>query len=109
MDLQVEGDLKKETYLLALLSNWLCIFVFHIKDSNTIHPGTFKIASSMDNGHSFGHVAPVLARIYHGLNTISSSPTPSKYGANFDIRCVYAWVGHFLRSNHIINDKIPCP
>ena len=78
VDLQVEGDLKEETYLSALLSCWLCIFVFPIKDQNSIHPGTFKIASSIANGRSFGLAPPVLASIYCGLNTISSSPTPSK-------------------------------
>ena len=38
-DLQVEGDLKEETYLSALLSCWLFIFVFPIKDHNSIHLG----------------------------------------------------------------------
>ena len=106
VDLQVEGDLKEETYLSTLLSCWLCVFVFPIKDPNSIHPGTFKIASSMANGRSFGLAAPVLASIYRGLNTISSSPTPSKSGASFAIHYVYAWVGHFFRSNRITNDKL---
>ena len=89
-DLQVKGDLKEETYLSVLLSCWLCIFVFPIKDQNSIRPGTFKIASSMANGHSFDLATPVLASIYCGLNTISSSPTPSKSGASFAIHYVYA-------------------
>ena len=89
VDLQVEGDLKEETYLSALLSCWLCIFVFPIKDQNSICPGTFKISSSMANGHSFGLATPGLASIYRGLNTISSSPTPSKSGASFAIHYVY--------------------
>uniref|UniRef100_A0A7N2RBY1 Aminotransferase-like plant mobile domain-containing protein n=2 Tax=Quercus lobata TaxID=97700 RepID=A0A7N2RBY1_QUELO len=104
-DLQVEGDLKEETYLSALLSCWLCIFVFPIKDQNSIRPGTFKIASSIANGRSFGLASPVLASIYRGLNTISSSPTPSKSGASFAIHYVYAWVGHFFRSNRLTHDK----
>ena len=53
-NLQVKGDLKEETYLLALLSYWLCIFVFPINNSNSIRPGTFKIASSIANGRYFG-------------------------------------------------------
>ena len=89
VDLQVEGDLKEETYLSALLSCWLCIFVFPIKDQNSICPGIFKIASSMANGHLFGLATPVLASIYRGLNTISSSPTSSKSGASFAIHYVY--------------------
>ena len=105
-DLQVEGDLKEETYLSTLLSYWLCIFFFPIKYLNSICPSTFKIASPMYNGHSFGLAAHLLASIYHGLNTISSSPTPSKSGASFAIHYVYAWVVHFFRSNHIINDKL---
>nr|POF09750.1 hypothetical protein CFP56_21388 [Quercus suber] len=109
VDLQVEGDLKEETYLSALLSCWLCTFVFPIKDPNSIRPGTFKIASSMANGRSFGLAAPVLASFYRGLNTISSSPTPSKSGASFAIHYVYAWVAHFFRSNRITNDKLSDP
>ena len=104
-DLQVEGDLKEETYLSTLLSCWLCIFVFPIKDQNSIRPGTFKIASSIADGRSFGLAPPVLASIYHGLNTISSSPTPSKSRASFAIHYVYAWVGHFFKSNRITHDK----
>ena len=105
-DLQVEGDLKEEIYLSTLLSCWLCIFFFPIKDLNGIRPSTFKIASPMSNGRSFGLVASLLASIYCGPNTISSSPIPSKYGTSFTIHYVYAWVGHFFRSNHIINDKL---
>ncbi|KAK7819006.1 hypothetical protein CFP56_040729 [Quercus suber] len=77
--------------------------------SHHIRPGTFKIASSMANGHSFGLPAPVLASIYRGLNTISSSPTPSKSGASFAIHYVYAWLAHFFRSNRITNDKLSDP
>ena len=109
VNLQVEGDFKEETYLSALLSCWLCVFVFPIKDPNSIRPGTFKIASSMANGRSFGLATPVLASIYRGLNTISSSPTPSKSGASFAIHYVYAWVGHFFRSNRITSDKLSDP
>nr|POE61158.1 hypothetical protein CFP56_64986 [Quercus suber] len=109
VDLQVEGDLKEETYLSALLSCWLCIFVFPIKDPSSIRPYTFKIASSMANGRLFGLAAPVLASIYRGLNTISSSPTLSKSGASFAIHYVYAWIAHFFRSNRITNDKLSDP
>nr|POF00329.1 hypothetical protein CFP56_33962 [Quercus suber] len=108
-DLQVEGDLMEETYLSALLSCWLCIFVFPIKDQNSICPGTFKITSSMANGRSFGLSTLVLASIYYGLNTISSSPTPSKFGASFAIHYVYAWVGHLFRSNRITHDNLSNP
>ena len=31
-DLQVPKDLKKETYLVAFLACWLCVFTFPIKD-----------------------------------------------------------------------------
>ena len=102
-DLQVEGDLKEETYLSTLLSCWLCIFFFPIKDPNSIRPSTFKIASPMSNCCSFGLAAPILASFYRGLNTISSSPTPSKSEASFAIHYVYARLGHFFRSNHITN------
>ena len=108
-DLQVKGDLKEETYLSALLSCWLCIFVLPIKDQNSIRLGTFKIASSMANGCSFGLATLVLASIYRGLNTISSSPTPSKSGASFAIHYVYVWVGHLFRSNCITHDNLSNP
>ena len=109
MDLQVKDDLKEETYLSALLSCWLCAFIFPIKDPNRIYPSTFKIAISMANGRSFGLTALALASIYRGLNTISSSPTPSKSGASFAIHYIYARVGHFFKSNRITNDKLSDP
>lgn len=92
VDLQVEDDLKEETYLSALLSYWLCIFIFAIKDLNIIHLGTFKIANSMANVCSFDLAIPVLASIYRGLNTISSYPTPSNFVSGFAIHYVYAWI-----------------
>ena len=109
VNLQVEDDLKEDTYLWTLLSYWLCIFVFPIKDLNSIHLGTFKIANSMANVCSFDLAILVLASIYRGLNTISSSPTPSNFISSFAIHYIYAWIWHFFRSNRIINDKLPNP
>uniref|UniRef100_A0A7N2R3N6 Uncharacterized protein n=1 Tax=Quercus lobata TaxID=97700 RepID=A0A7N2R3N6_QUELO len=63
----------------------------------------------MANGRSFGLATSVLASIYRGLNTISSSPTPSKSGASFTIHYVYAWVGHLFKSNRITHDNLSNP
>ena len=99
-DLEIRDVLWAKTYLEALLSCWLCIFVFPIKDLKSIHPGTFKVASLMASGRSFGLAVLVLASIYHGLNTICSSPTLSKTnGSGFAGHYVYAWIAHFFSSH----------
>ncbi|KAH0635956.1 hypothetical protein KY289_035871 [Solanum tuberosum] len=41
---------KYETYLTAILSCWLCAFVFPFEEGNFIRPETFKIASLMASG-----------------------------------------------------------
>ena len=64
VDLQVPNELREETYLAALLSCWLCAFVFPLKDLHNIQPSTFKIASLMANGRVFGLAASILASIY---------------------------------------------
>lgn len=100
--------LRVETYLAALLSCWLCIFVFPIKDLNSIHPGTLKVASVMVNSHSFGLVVLHLASTYRGLNTICSSPTPSKTnGSGFAGHHVYVWIAHFFRSHRVTTTNMP--
>ena len=48
--LKIEDELWEETYLAALLSCWLCMFVLPSEDLNTICPRTFKIASFMAAG-----------------------------------------------------------
>ncbi|KAK4383355.1 hypothetical protein Sango_2784600 [Sesamum angolense] len=46
----IERSLKKEVYLAAYLACWLCVFILHDKDVNSIRPSTFKMASLMVNG-----------------------------------------------------------
>ena len=99
-DLEIRDVLRAKTYLEALLSCWLCIFVFPIKDLKSIRLGTFKVASLIASGRSFRLAVLVLASIYRGLNTICSSPTLSKTnGSGFAGHYVYAWIAHFFSSH----------
>ena len=76
--LKIEDELWEETYLAALLSCWLCMFVLPSEDLNTIRPKTFKIASFMAAGHPIRLAILVLASLYWRLNKIvHSSPTIS--------------------------------
>ena len=109
VDLQVLDELREETYLAALLSCWLCAFVFPIKDLHNIRLGTFKVASLMANGHVFGLATFVLASIYRGLTMISKSLISRKNDDGFVIHYVYAWISHFLKTHRVVNSKLTKP
>ena len=106
VDLQVPDELMEETYLEALLSCWLCAFVFPIKDLHNIQHGTFKVASLMASGRMFGLVASVLASIYRGLTMISKFPVSRKTDDRFTIHYLYAWISHFFS---VVNSKLAKP
>ena len=109
VDLQVPNELRKETYLVALLSCWLCAFVFPLKNLYNIRPGTFKVASLMANGRVFSLAASVLASIYRGLTMISKSPVSRKTDDGFAIHYVYAWISHFFKTHRVVNSKLDKP
>jgi hypothetical protein len=109
VDLQVPDELKEETYLEALLSCWLCAFVFPIKDLHNIQHGTFKVASLMASGHVFGLVTSVLESIYQGVTMISKSPVSRKTDDRFAIHYLYAWISHFFKTHRVVNSKLAKP
>ncbi|KAK7836709.1 hypothetical protein CFP56_022201 [Quercus suber] len=63
-DLEVQEGLCEETYLAALLSFWLCIFVLPSEDLNVILLGTFKVASLIAIDRPFSLAIPVLTNLY---------------------------------------------
>jgi hypothetical protein len=109
VDLQVPNELRKETYLAALLSCWLCVFVFPLKDLHNIRPSTFKVASLMANGRVFSLATSVLASIYRGLTMISKSPVSRKTDDGFAIHYVCAWISHFFKTHRVVNSKLDKP
>ena len=63
----------------------------------------------MASGEIFGLAVPVLASIYRGLNTIFNNPVPRKSSNGFAIHYVYAWIAHFFKSHHVVNDELGKP
>ncbi|KAL2898052.1 Ribosome-recycling factor [Bienertia sinuspersici] len=69
---------RKQTYLAAFLSCWLCVFVLHVKNLGCIRPSSvFKLASLLANEQRVSLVILVLASIYRGLNDLSNSSNPA--------------------------------
>ncbi|KAL0415686.1 UNVERIFIED_CONTAM: hypothetical protein Slati_3400500 [Sesamum latifolium] len=62
--LSIKGNFKEETYLVAYLACWLCVFVLPNKDVNSIRPSTFKMASTMASDQRVSLAIPALASIY---------------------------------------------
>ncbi|KAH0632965.1 hypothetical protein KY284_035751 [Solanum tuberosum] len=91
---------KYETYLTAILSCWLCAFVFPSEEGNFIRPETFKIASLMASGKKVSLVVPVLGSLYHGLNKISNSSQLDHIRVCFPIHYVYGWLGYYLKTHY---------
>ncbi|KAH0639052.1 hypothetical protein KY285_035638 [Solanum tuberosum] len=91
---------KYETYLTAILSCWLCAFVFPFEEGNFIRPETFKIASLMASGKKVSLVVPVLGSLYHGLNKISNSSQLDHIRVCFPIHYVYGWLGYYLKTHY---------
>ena len=64
-ELGIRNDLKDETYLVAFLSCWLCLFVF-LQKGSFLRLGVFMAASLMATGAIYSLTVLVLANIYHG-------------------------------------------
>ena len=99
IDLGVENSEMMAVYLAAFLSCWLCIFIFLSGDPEFIRPKTFKIASIMAVRRKVVNLdVPVLARIYHGLNKITTSTYVGSSNACFPVHYVYRWLSHYLNT-----------
>nr|XP_016435936.1 PREDICTED: uncharacterized protein LOC107762125 [Nicotiana tabacum] len=81
-----------------------CEYLFdafhHLKEENSIHPETFKMASMMASGRKISLAVPVLASIYHGLNKISCSSQLDQVKVYFHIHYVYGWLAHYFKTHY---------
>ncbi|KAK4383072.1 hypothetical protein Sango_2811000 [Sesamum angolense] len=105
----IERSLKEEVYLGAYLACWLCVFILPGKDVNSIHPSTFKMASLKENGRRVNLAIPVLASIYEGLNTVTTSPKPAGTSHSFPIHFVYAWLACYFKTHYSIWQELRGP
>ncbi|KAG8388070.1 hypothetical protein BUALT_Bualt02G0086900 [Buddleja alternifolia] len=94
--LDIDVELKEETYAAAFISCCLCSFVLLHHQTYRIHTPVFKVASRMAWGEHFSLAIPVLASIYRGLRIISSSKDLGESTAIFPIHYVYSWIGCYL-------------
>ena len=89
-DLGVVNSNMMDVYLVPFLSYWICVFVFLSEDLEFVHLEIFKIASIMATRRkTINLIVPVLARIYHGLNTIAFSTYAGSSDACFPVHYVY--------------------
>ncbi|KAI5340164.1 hypothetical protein L3X38_019438 [Prunus dulcis] len=98
-DLGIADEDMDKSYLAAFLACWLCKFVFPKDDVILIKPGVFKVASRMAHGVSFSLAVPVLARIYKGLNDISSADDPGNCTTVLPFHYVYGWLGEYFNTH----------
>uniref|UniRef100_A0A803MDQ1 Aminotransferase-like plant mobile domain-containing protein n=1 Tax=Chenopodium quinoa TaxID=63459 RepID=A0A803MDQ1_CHEQI len=96
---------RKQTYLTAFLSCWLCAFVLPLKDLGFIRPGVFKPASSLASGRKISLAIPVLTSIYRGLNELSTSAAPGRRPGFFPAHYVYIWIAKYFRSHRMSTHK----
>ncbi|KAA0060431.1 hypothetical protein E5676_scaffold119G00140 [Cucumis melo var. makuwa] len=91
VELGIRNDLKDETYLVAFLSCWLCLFVFPQKES-FLRSRVFMAASLMATGAIYSLAVPVLANIYHGLSLITkASNLIGRMDFHFPMHYVHGW------------------
>ncbi|KAH0647980.1 hypothetical protein KY285_033228 [Solanum tuberosum] len=102
--LGVKVDKRDETYLAALLSCWLCVFVLPNKKGEFIRLGTFKMASFMVSGRKISLAIPILASIYNGLNKISTLSQLNQIKVCFPIHYVYGWLAHYFRTHYAFSN-----
>ena len=105
--LKVEKRLIEETWLVALISCWLCEFALPNGGPNLIRLGVFKSASAMARGKRCCLAVLVLANIYRGLNEIVSSKTPSKCDATFPAHYLNAWLAEYFDTHFELEGSTP--
>ncbi|XP_057810972.1 uncharacterized protein LOC131025283 [Salvia miltiorrhiza] len=103
IELDASDKYHTTMYLAAHIACWLCIFVFPDGDAMSIRPTSFKMASLMACKQKVALTAPVLASIYKGLNTISSSMEPSLVLVTLPFHFIYGWIALYF------NTHIPLP
>ena len=81
------------------------MFVLPTSEVNIIRPGTFKVASFLAKGRAYSLAVPVLASIYHGLNSISESSRLWRPYSYFPIHYVYAWLAYYFGTHYVIPEE----
>ncbi|KMT11468.1 hypothetical protein BVRB_5g107930 [Beta vulgaris subsp. vulgaris] len=99
LDLDIPEAHRRETYLAAFLSCWICFFALPLKNQGHIRPGVFKPASYLASGHEISLAIPVLASIYRGMGELCISSSPGKHPGSFPAHFVYAWIASYFRSH----------
>lgn len=107
--LNIEGDSRRETYLAAFISCWLCLFVLPSRHVGQIRPGVFKMACFMARGTPVGLAIPVLSSIYRGLNAIAKSGTPGKARAPLPFHYVHGWMVSYFNTHYATPTELPGP
>ncbi|KDP33400.1 hypothetical protein JCGZ_12856 [Jatropha curcas] len=100
----IEDVLRKEVYVAALISYWLCKFVLPHDPVNLIRPSTFKIASIIASGEIFSLAIPILASIYRGLQVISTATTLNRCEVPLPFHYVYAWLANMHFTHDVEED-----
>ncbi|KAL0401818.1 UNVERIFIED_CONTAM: hypothetical protein Slati_4211700 [Sesamum latifolium] len=96
----IKGNFKEEVYLVAYLACWLCTFVLPGMDVNSIRSSTFQMASMMASDRRVNLVILLLASIYEGLNTITTSSRPARRSPSFPIHFVYVWLASYFKTHY---------
>ncbi|KAH9621205.1 hypothetical protein KSS87_012216 [Heliosperma pusillum] len=97
---------RRQTYLAAFLSCWLCAFVLPVRDLGYIRVTVFKVASLLASGQTISLAIPALASIYRGLNDISTLVSPGRNPAHFAAHYVYAWLASYYRSHKVVDQGL---
>ncbi|KAJ8424351.1 hypothetical protein Cgig2_033470 [Carnegiea gigantea] len=87
-----------ETFLVAFLSYWLCLFILLVKDTSYIYLGTFSVASSIERGQAYCLSSAILTIIYRGLSEICHSAHPGGKGGHIPWNFLYAWMTKYFRT-----------
>ena len=96
---------RTETFPVAFLSCWLCLFVLPVRGAGCTRPGTFSVASSVERGQAYCLSSVILARIYRGLGEIYRFAHPGRKGGHTPWYFLYAWTTKYFRT-YDFDDKV---
>ncbi|GAA0170234.1 hypothetical protein LIER_24538 [Lithospermum erythrorhizon] len=91
--------IAKESYCVAFLSCWLCLFVFPLEPYGYIRGSVFKMASCMATRIVVSLAILVPANIYKGLSVVASSTSPSTSPCCFPAHYLFGWMGTYLHTH----------
>ena len=100
--LGVLKEKRDNTYLVAYLSCWLCVFILLKTGHRRIRLETFETASLMALDYTFSLAVPVLASLYRGLNGISYVAKPFYSRSFFLCHYLYGWLAHYFLTHDVL-------